>query len=339
MNKQLNCRIEFWAVILAIFLSGCNEELPILAPGNPVPVVYSFVNPADTIHYIKLGRSFCGNETFSKMARDSSLLFFANPQVALEIVTDIGWPVKYASFSKSIGPEKEPGVFLESPNLLYKFNGQLQTYLADGYTMRLIISIPDEKIYCSASQIYYAPPELLLPTASHHTMKMNLYYGEPIQIKWEDKYGYSAYQIAIIFNYQDFYDNDSLFTSAKVLFNHDGHVSSPDQKTSTLIQILHGDTFLRLLGKSIEDNVNVLYRKFQSFDIVLTAASPSYRDYRDSYNIASDRLGRPVSNVADGLGLFALISETKHEGYLLDKPSIDSLCSGRFTKQLGFVKW
>ncbi len=323
---------------LAVVLPGCVDQLDVNTTGESLPVVYALINPDDTMHYVNLTRSFSGKESASVMARDASLLYFDNAEVYIEVVSDLGWPVKYASFIPMIGPGKKPGIFIESPNLLYCLNGSLRNYVSDGYTVRLIVNIPGIQVFCSASQIYYTPPEILLPAPSHHT-RMNLYHGEPIQIKWEDKYGYTSYEVSIRFNYLEFCEQGSEAVSARVSFNHDGKIMEANQETSTLIQILNGDSFLSLLAQALPNKVGVIYRKFDSFDIIVASASESFRDYMESFEITSDRLGLPVSNIAGGIGLFSLISRSENAGYLLDQLSLDSLSEGRFTRHLNFVIW
>jgi hypothetical protein len=323
---------------LLLLLIGCSDNLNINTTGEPVPVVYSLINPDDTVHYVNLTRSFSGLEPASVLARDTSLLYYEYAEVYLEIVSNLGWPTKYASFTPIIGPEKESGIFIESPNKIFSYSGKLNSYLADGYTVRLIVNIPDIPAYCSASQVYFQPPGILLPTPSHQTT-MNLYYGEPIQIKWEDKYGYSSYRVTIRFNYIEYFEQDSFNTHTDVSFDQDGTVNDPDQESAFLIRILDGDTFLKLLAQAISTDNSVLYRKFSSFDIIVTSASPAFRDYLESYNVATDRFGIPISNIMGGIGLFCLISKSEQVGFLLDQQSIDSLSEGQYTNHLKFIKW
>ncbi|TSA39053.1 MAG: DUF4249 family protein [Porphyromonadaceae bacterium] len=325
-------------VILTESLACCTEEFEKNAPGNPVPVVYCLLNPSDTINYVRLTKSFIGTESASILARDPSQLYFKNAEVYLEIISESGWPIKYAPFTKIVGPAKEFGIFIESPNQLFSLNASMENYLSEGYTIRLIVNIPEIQAYCSANQIYHSAPQIILPRPSFQT-KMNLYNGEPQQIKWEDKFGAATYQLSIQLNYTEVKDQDSITKSIQVSYNYQSKITKTDQNASTLVHILDGDSFLKNLAIKISKDLNVNYRIFNSFDIILISASESFKTYTESINLTADRTGLPISNMAGGTGLFSLTSKSVQSGYLLDKPSMDSLSSGRFTIQLKFIKW
>jgi len=342
MNKRNLLGYQL-VLLIGLLLSSCNDQLDINTSGESVPVIYALINPSDSVHYVRLTRSFSGEQSANVLARDSSLLYYDQAKVYLEIVSDQGWPVRYSPFTPMAGPARENGTFLESPNRLYQLKDSFQKYLMDNYTVRLITEIPGEQKYCSASILYYTPPEILLPTPSRKTL-MNLYYEEPIQIKWEDKLGYTYYQVMIRLRYTNFINGtqgrtDSIATSTSISFYYNGKESKSGDEALYLFHIINGDTFLRLLAVNIPHTENLNYRKFNSFDIVILSATPSYREYLESFDIATDHSGLPVSNISGGTGLFALITTTEHDGYLLDKPSLDSLCYGRYTRNLQFVRY
>ena len=189
-------RISYLLIFMTILFStaSCTEDLDVVGSGIPVPVVYCLLNPNDTVNYATLTKSFTGEESALEMAKDTDLRYYENADIYLEIITESGWPVKYAPFTKIPGPTKNPGIFAESPNQIYYLNVPVKAYLAEGYTIRLIVNIPDEQTYCSASQVFYPEPQILLPSPSRQT-KMNLYHGETQQIKWEDKFGSACYQL------------------------------------------------------------------------------------------------------------------------------------------------
>lgn len=303
-----------------------------------VPVVYCLLNPRDTVNYVRLTKSFIGEEPASEMAKDPTLLYFENAEVYLEIVTESGWPVKYAQFIKIIGPAKEPGIFVESPNQIFLLKASLENYLSERYSIRLIVNIPEIQAYCSANQIYHPAPQIILPRPSFQT-KISLYNNEPQQIKWEDKFGYASCQLSIQLNYTEVNDSESIAKSVQVSYNYKSTIFRADQNASTLIHVLDGDSFLRNLALKIPDASDVDYRIFNSIDIILAGASDAYMNYTESIGITADRTGLPISNIAGGTGLFSLTSKSIQNGYLLDKASMDSLASGQYTSLLKFIKW
>ena len=110
--------------------------------------------------------------------------------------------------------------------------------------------------------------------------------------------------------------------------------------TNDTIRIpLPEDQFLPKLANSIPDKPQVYSRRFRSIDIIFLAADKNFRDYINSYENASDRDVTLWGNFTNTMGLFSLASSVVRTGYVFDSSTMDSLCTGRFTKNLRFNRW
>ncbi|MCX6223137.1 MAG: hypothetical protein NTV01_00025 [Bacteroidia bacterium] len=72
---------------------------------------------------------------------------------------------------------------------------------------------------------------------------------------------------------------------------------------------------------------------------VVFNADPAFGQYLESDRIVSDQMGRPITNLNNGLGIFASTSKNGRYGFTLERRSLDSLVGGKYTKHLKFVRW
>jgi len=324
--------------IVVLVASSCDEEVRVISGGDQLPIVYGLFNPDDSANYIRLTKSFVGLESAEILAKDPHNLYYDQAEVKLDINSAEGYPITSFSFEKVILPDKQKGYFAQRPNYNYVLRGPLDLFFADSFQIRLLVRIPGENRLLSAQQTYYSPPEILSPRISSQT-RFSLYTGEAPRIKWVDKYGFQRYVLVIRFNYINRFMDSEQNGKFDIYFNKPSQILSPDEKSGTILHIFEGDDFLRRISVGIPVDPAIINRSFVSIDIIITGLTKEYCDYEETNLIASDRMGRPVTNIVGGMGLFALKVKSQRTGYLLDPSSLDSLVKGRHTKELKFVKW
>lgn len=317
---------------------SCDEEIQVISGGEQLPVVFGLFNPADTLTTIRLTKTFTGTESVKDLAQDPRNLYYEDAEVTLDINSKEGYPITSYRFERMEMPGRLPGLFTGSPNYLYCLKGPLDIFFSAGFQIRLLVRIPGINQIVSAQQTYYPPPVITSPKISLQT-RLSFYWGEPPRIKWVDTYGFQKYILAIRFNYVNHFEDQSIPEYFDITYRKQSQVFTPDQESGTILHIFEGDDFLHKVGTGIPADPDIITRSFVSIDIIVTGLTKEYCDYEETNMIASDRQGRPVSNVVGGLGLFALRVKTEQDGYLLDPTSLDSLVRGRHTKQLKFVKW
>ena len=104
MKPRSSMRISGFIVVAMIaVLSSCSNNLDIVAPRDPIPVVCCKMDPADRIFYLTLTRSFSGNDNGFELARDTDDIVLtgritlrtdnsAQPQPALLMVMPVYRP-------------------------------------------------------------------------------------------------------------------------------------------------------------------------------------------------------------------------------------------------------
>ncbi|MFT6000210.1 MAG: hypothetical protein ACI81P_002671 [Neolewinella sp.] len=85
---------------------------------------------------------------------------------------------------------------------------------------------------------------------------------------------------------------------------------------------------------------NGVVRRFQSFDVQISAAGQAVLDRRLQENanagLTSSQTLPPYTNLVGGLGLITSTVSTLREGIVIDGGTIDSLQDGIHTRELGF---
>ena len=72
----------YWILILlslTVLLLSCETEIDSNIYAEDIPVVYCNLNTNDSLHYVKLTKTFIGNQDANKMAKYSDSLYPASP--------------------------------------------------------------------------------------------------------------------------------------------------------------------------------------------------------------------------------------------------------------------
>ena len=77
-------QIVFGLTMSAWLLTGCNNEVDLLAPHQDIPVVYCILNQNDSVHYVRLEHSFAGAANAYEMAKEFDSIYYPEANVWLE---------------------------------------------------------------------------------------------------------------------------------------------------------------------------------------------------------------------------------------------------------------
>jgi hypothetical protein len=132
--------------MLSLFsVVGCSTKFKVDAPYKNVTVVYSFLDEADTAHYVRIEKAFLDeNKSAITMAQnpDSNYYKYLNVRVEKIAFLNAGNIVDTIHLNmvdlNLEGYPKDSGVFFNAPNYAYKF----KTTLDPNYSYRLIITNP-----------------------------------------------------------------------------------------------------------------------------------------------------------------------------------------------------
>ena len=127
-------------ITLASIVS-CDNDLDIIAEWKDIPVVYGILNAQDSVHYVKLNKTFLGQGDVMSMAQEFDSLHYNQEEVGLRLIEYRRSGGQYIE-SKSIEMEpifnsdKPDGIFSAPDQIIYKSDALLNNeryYSAEVY--------------------------------------------------------------------------------------------------------------------------------------------------------------------------------------------------------------
>lgn len=316
--------IKFNILFFLMVISSCSNDLGLIDPINPIPIVYFQINPADDNYYLTLTKSFAGELSAYDMAANPQLIYYDSVDINLE-----GWIDEYKVMEINFEPfmrTKEPGVFAEVPGYCYKADSYYP-YFRQLTNYRLVINI------LGMSSPVFSKIEII---------------GEPIiKSKWDRQISLylDTYEIGIVpgpgsaycdlfcaFHYQQY---EGTWVNYSDTFCLRKNINFEAGRTD----YLYADLFFNQIANNIKPVNDTIIRKFTSIDLIFYAGDQYYRDYIETYQNAGDLDLPPKGNITNGLGLFTMVRSAIKDNMKLDRQTHDSLCLGEKTKKLGFVRW
>jgi hypothetical protein len=329
-------------LVVMTCLSGCNDEVDIYSKNDYLPVIYSLYCPDDSIINIRVGRTFQGDQSAFQSAKEPDTAFIRSLKVSIEFV-DINGTYLFArqEIRPVLLPDKEPGLFYRAPNYSFcaktTFPYQLDP-LQTGI-MRLIVFDPALNRYSVAESPVLGRTKIVAPRNDLGTLGASLYNNPPFSVKYMDVG--AAYEIRVVFYYSeigvgDMEVRDSVSWNYPVQYENTEVVSYHDAKLTEIP--FGGDDFYKNLSRRIRVDHQV-NRLFKSFSIHMSVSDPAFRIYQNFLNSGLDIDAHIISNITNGIGFFSVVRRSEVNNIRLDIRSLDSLCNGQFTRNLGFKKW
>jgi len=319
-------------------LISCEQDPQLSSAGRTLPVVYAMINPDDSVHSIRVSRSYKseGNALESALIPDSICYDTMTPRI--ELYTSSGWKYHEMVFRPKLKMEKELGDFTGEGLQVYECRVNLSRLLIEG--TRLVMNIrPDNGEKLISSVIEYAePPKIVAPKQGLHTFID--FYPEPFDVKFEDPAEFVRYELHVQFHILNIMKGGDTVeqTVDKVFVRNSENDSRPRYFSQVLVNV-PGDLLLAQVRQEVKVNSAVEYRLPRGIDLVLLTASTEYFNYMDLNRMADDYGGEVSTNISGGLGLFAFRYQTRVTNFFLGRVTMDSLLHGHFTRHLKFRDW
>lgn len=319
-NRSIFCPF----IILILFFTGCSEDIPIVKPGAPIPVVYGVFDLNQSIHFVKLSKTFAGVTNPYILAEDSTRIFYADAQVFLSR----GPGTNRLPFHADNGIPRSPGSFPEYPNKNYVLNQKLQ---AGDYVLTIIL--PSEKDTITADFTFINAFRVITPKAG---FKRFYFYEDPILFSWASDPAAGLYEIALDLKYEEWMKNGESEIHT-VSFTRQLNISNLEVEKDWYNYRFYSDSFFAHLGTSILNNPDVDYRKPLSLELLITAADTTLARYLNWFNLEIDDKNNPNGNVKGAIGVVGTKYSIPFPGLILSPRSQDSLVRGKYTKKLNFI--
>lgn len=325
--------------VLAI--ASCDNDVPLLSVDRVErPVVFGFLNPGDSIQYVRVERTFSDPQTSAVLlAQDPDAVYYDQLDVRLTTQSGSGSDSESLFRINAVdeGFNRVPGDFLTDPNYLYR-SAEDQIELNSGNEVKLEILQNDELLAQSqikiVGDIRFRAPRLISGQAS-----IAFDVDKMTDIRWTLAPNAGAYTISF----------DLLIDE------REGGTGVPERRiltwqTTSLIypQISSGDFTYSISGRSFYDFIRSrldplpnLQRQLIGLTIYITSYGEEIADYVEIINansgITSSQEVPRYSNIDGGYGLFSSTKVQSLSNLRLSNESLKELYDGEITGNLGFT--
>lgn len=325
-------KFTFWLLVIFLlpFYQSCTEDIDVFAGGPSVPIVYCLLNPFDTIHYVRISKSYITEKgTNGLTSEPDSLVYPGDIQVSLER-WDEDRVEEIIVFEKFTGPDKDPGDFPGEKNILYRAVRRI--YPESKYV--LYVYLEDRGLVLDAEAKMVGKLKVIDPFPIPQR-KISLTSNMDFTIRWNLASEAWIYQTVVKFNYDEINGQDTISKS----FDWVQKTVHPDFLESNVLSIrLNGAVFYTEMLKNIEE-IPEIKRKAVDMSFSFYYGGLELRFYVESISPASSVLQEKPSytNFNNCEGVFSSLGQKEINNILLSNIFIDSIANSRQTAHLGFV--
>lgn len=345
INKKT--RFAYLSTIFLLLLGACEKDFSVNSENTePFPIIYTLLNPADNVHYVKVFKSYLvdGN-AYDAVTDLDKYSYIDSIDVYLVEYDGNGNNLRTIYFYSTTEVPKDSGLFGYPTQIIYRADAQLSR----DYTYQLFVYNPYTKnIACNEKPIVLAGQSSIADASTKTTIVIP---ENSVTMKFSAGINSTKYLLRIWYYYsEDLIDNTSrqpdpiLWTMGTV----SGNLSTA--KTEKSLTIGSGSDFFKRIASEVKEDPDVYRRRTDSLVYEIYSAARDWDLYIQS-TTPSTGLNQ---NKLYYSNLKAYNTETGEEKYVmgfvssrailmrqyrdLAKPAtIDSLINGRFTKHLKFT--
>lgn len=314
---------------LALLLSSCDNTLDINAPWKDITVTYGLLNRADSVHYIKIGKAFLGEENAYMLAQEFDSLYYGdNIEVTLkEMATGTIYTME-----RVLDNSKPEGIFASPAQIIYKKAFTVNPN--SRYELRIVKGDDQEQVFAQTVIV----DDFVIDNPKQNSKVALTSPTFPYKVQFKSAKDGTLYQMTIRINYMElnkFNPADSTLKYVDWVFQE--RTSRNDLGGENMSYDLVYPGMYTLMASKIPVDENVT-RHFRGLDFYFSVAGEEFQTYMEvnkpSNSIVQER---PLyTNVENGLGLFS----TRYNKNLYDIEvtdfTIDSIACGQYTRGLNF---
>ncbi len=332
--------------IFAFGFSSCNEKIDINADYDVTPVIFGLLDHHDSIHYVKITKTFLGegnNYDFAKVP-DSS--YFTNVEAkVIELLdgekTGREWMLKDSTINTKkdgifYNPEQRVYVFYEK-NLLEDHEYKLEAILNEGQYM------VDATTALINGFKYNSPitnPNYFFTFGNKNGSNINY---QTRFVNYSEGFNGLGYQTRLIIKIKEKFIDGSeeikeIVWSAETNNGKDVNDVKPDNPQSSESISFSGQEFFNVIAGNIDENPDVDSRQFVSIDIVTEVGHSELMKYIDvsKPNSGIAQSVQLYTNINGGLGLFSSRHIARKNNVGISPSTIQVLCQVAPTNTLKF---
>ncbi|MDR1793066.1 MAG: hypothetical protein LBR36_06490 [Bacteroidales bacterium] len=348
MKGYLEKRIKKVAILVLlvglILCEACKNDFSVNADYEDFPIIYGLLDAADSIHYVKVFKSFLVPYDANQATKDLHLYSYIDSvETYLEEYDANNQYIRRIDLDTTTAVPKDSGLFSYPLQIVYQTNATIKT----DYKYKLCVFNPyTRKIAESTTNMGLTEAARLSKplgnevSITDRTFSIEFYTG---------KRNYGCYAV-LYFYYSEQYKDNTVQSMSPVRISL-GEYTDPNQTAAQKVAInSDGKYFFEMLAKNIKDDNNVKARRVDSLEIALYSVGADFMYYRlantptssinqqrmEYTNFKAKNIDTEENKFVLGVISSRASSSVKYSN-LHYNGSRDSLFNGRFTKHLKFT--
>ncbi len=292
------CKLIAGILLSSILFCACETDPVIYIDGPAVPVIYGIFDNFDTVHYLKVGKTFGAGKDPLLSANIYDSIYFEDIEVEVKITNPWNTTVEELDVTEVSDIPKDEGAFSFPGQVLYQFNYDFKYPLRFFGKVIVTAKVPDLAV---------ARAEISMVTInrdSFSTPKFAQQYvyltpTSPLRVHW---FGNSWNEVDVTFQFiEDLGTNGQ--RSKIVHIQNTNSFMSPHPRYREL-KIVY-DEFIREVLLQIGQNDSVIETHLGYISVGINGGDHNMSMYKQYYSGFTDYNFSGYSNIENGLGLVA----------------------------------
>lgn len=351
---KLKSLVLSFAALTSLLFTSCKEDIDLIGDAEETAVVYSLLNQADSVHFVKINRAFLSNTNSLITAQIADSNYFQNVVATVKEVVN-GNVTRTWILEDTLVENKEPGAFFAPEQKLYYFKtSPTQPLLANANTVYdLEININNGEFLVTGSTplvrgvTIASPGALAAYSFVTSNVQANGYASQMIEVNRGDA---EIMNLSLKVSFDEY--TGSSFNTKSFVWNVDEIESI---ETAKVKFFMNGQTFYTLIKDNATNNPAITKRKINNLELIVTAGSNDLKSYitinKPSSSLAQNKptfTNLSASNGRKTVGIFSGRSTVKRikldwenitgstNNPAIDAKSMKELAQGTITGSLLF---
>ena len=296
-------------LLMAIGFFSCETDIDVNAEPTDITVVYGLIDPADTIHYLKINKAFLGEGSALDLAANSSNYTYTDDELSVQLD---GNDKNYLLTRVTDEIPKEAGIFDNRTNVLYKFTEPNINRNAT-YTLKIVNTKLNKEVTAETKIIGNSSVSSPKVTNTLGFWSGNVssgkYVSETVTVSSGENIG--RIQAYLVFNYTEYYTLASgIAPVAKKVTINLGEEKVINSSSDRLNYLLKGQSFIDNIKAHVAANstvANFSHRELENLSVELSIAGSELSTFMEasapSTTVNQDKPN--YTNIENGIGIFS----------------------------------
>lgn len=327
----------FFALIIGFSFASCSNDIDLFAEWENIPVVYGFIEADDEDQYIRIERVFQGQDGNAfDAANNIDSIYYNDAYVTLTNVSTGDFAtLEKTEVSEDLGLVREDGLFLSSPNFLYKLNKEDLSFNTGDELTLAIYKEGEETPFTEATTAILEPVDY----QEGSDKILSFRPGKPTSFTFEHGPNAEIFDLVVYINFTEFDEATSEVTDKTIKWIVSQGNVIPDSDSPFYTYSIQGDGFYSILLSSLEKDP-AIKRFFDVMSVEFIVAGKELKEFNEvalvNTGITSAQVIPTYSNLSHGLGIFSSKSTARVDELVLSEVALDTLRNSELTAELNF---